>query len=143
MMHFGTFADAARRYGPVFKSNYFKDPMVCIADLGLGTEFFRVNADDLGHRPNFFNANISRWSHSLRQTDPRHTELRRLFGRAMSARPVAEWLPVFDEVMRSVLADAASRASGGFPREFLLQVHAAGVRRGLPVRCVPDRPGVR
>ena len=118
IMRFDSFAEAARRYGPVFKTNYFRDPMVCIADLETGTEFLRANADDLGYRPNFFNANIPggaiRWA-----DEPRHTELRRLFGRAMSARTVAEWVPVFDDRLHEMLADVASRASGAHPREFL------------------------
>jgi cytochrome P450 len=118
MLRFDALAEAARRYGPVFKSNYYRDPLVCIADLPLGTELLRRDAEALGHRPNFFNANIPggaiRWA-----AEPRHSDLRRLFGRAMSARAVGDWVPVFDGILRAALDEVASPPQEIVPRDLL------------------------
>ena len=118
MMGFDALAAAKRRYGPVFKSNYFRTPMVCIADLELGADFLRAEAEHLGFRPNWFNANIPggaiRWA-----SEARHTELRRRFARALSAGAVAPWAPVFDDALREVLGDAAGSPSGVLPRELM------------------------
>jgi cytochrome P450 len=105
MMRFDYFARQSRRHGPVFKSNYFVTPMVCITDLELATRLFRDAAEDLGHRPLTYDRHVPegaiRWA-----PEPRHTDLRLLFGRAMPPSLVSEWRPLFAQTATGQLATA-------------------------------------
>lgn len=103
MIRFDHFARQSRRYGPVFKSNYFVTPMVCLTDLDVATRLFRDAAEDLGHRPLTYDRQIPggaiRWA-----PEPRHSELRRLFARAMPPSLVSDWRPLFAQMAAEKLA---------------------------------------
>lgn len=110
MMHFEHFADAARRHGPVFKSNYFASPVVCVADLETATRILHDHEPDLGHRPLAFNRHVPggaiRWA-----PEPLHTELRQLFARAMAPAVVNPWRPSIADIARGQLADGVEQSA--------------------------------
>lgn len=101
------FVRQARQIGPMAKGNHFRDPMVAIMDLDLATSVFRTAADDLGPMPLWYNRFIPgggvRWA-----DEPRHSELRRLFARALSARYVDGVRPVLADAVRRHLARMAA-----------------------------------
>lgn len=78
------FAKGARRFGPVFKSNHFGEPMVCVVGISAAREIFRTFADDLVSFPDpaynsFVPGDLLRWKNG-----PEHVEHRRVFARALS-----------------------------------------------------------
>lgn len=105
------FSRRAEQFGPVTKGNHFRDSMVCVTDLELATNVFRTAGEELGPMPLWYNRLIPgggvRWA-----AEPRHSELRRLFARAMSARYVEGVRREFHAVARRHLGAMARAADG-------------------------------
>jgi cytochrome P450 len=148
LLDFEFFGEQIRRYGPVTKANYFADPLLCIADLDLATSWFRMNSDALGHRPLPYNRHVPegaiRWA-----AEPRHTDLRRLFSRALSPQLIRVWDGEMRRAVCAQLDDAAAVGaadpSGIAPRDRLREAArqvCAGLLLGLGVDD-PAYPEVR
>jgi len=142
LLRFDYFSDQIRAYGPISKSNYFLDPLVCIANLELATAWFREHAEHLEHRSLPYNKHVPggaiRWA-----PEPRHSELRRNFSRALSSKVIEAWEPEMSRAIRAQLDDAArecaSNAAGIAPRDWVREA-ARQVWSGLFLGLGADDP---
>ena len=142
LLDFGAFEAQIRRYGPISKSNYFADPLLCIADLDLAARWLRENADALGNRPLPYNrhvpGNAIRWA-----PEPLHSELRGVFSRALSSHVLEAWEGEMARAVREQLDGAATACaddpSGLAPRDPLREA-ARQVCAGLLLGLGADDP---
>lgn len=78
------FTNAALRYGPIFKSNHFREPMICVVGIRAASELFRTHRDALVAFPDpaydrFIPGSLLRWKNG-----EEHLDHRRVFAKALS-----------------------------------------------------------
>jgi cytochrome P450 len=131
------YADAARRWGPVFKMSQFHRPVVCVVDLPLGLELLESGKKNLA-QPRLPFGRLSPGNYIEFMNDAQHTRYRGILRTALSGRVLAECRPGVEAVVYHQLSQMAS-ATGGHgvdPEEFLDRIAFASLVRvifGIPV----------
>ncbi len=99
-----------RQYGPVFKANYGREPMICIADLGLAARLYREHEAELTQVPAPFNrfvpGSMIRWTEGSA-----HADRRAEFSRALSPRFVRASEAIMATTVRAELERMARKCA--------------------------------
>jgi cytochrome P450 len=135
--HEGFYAQAAQRWGPVFKMAQFHRPVVCVVDLPLGLgllEGQRANLD----QPKLPFGRLAPGNYIEFMNDEHHARYRGILRNALSGRVVSDCREGVETVVREQLTMIAGRDGGRGvdPAGFLERVAFVSMLRvmfGIPV----------